>query len=298
MNDLAYQPRRPSRGESLSLRYLKFYTHRWQGTRAEPIVLLHGWGDTGETFQFIVDAMPDEYTFAAIDQRGFGRTEWPQDGYWFPDYLADLDAWLDVISPEEPVTLIGHSMGGNIANQYAGVRPDRVKHLINLEGFGLQPTSPDQAPGRYAQWLSEVKAAEQFASYAVYPDYARLAHSLVRKHRYLPPSRADFIARAWAHEPTPGKIELRADPRHKRVNPYLYRRDELQACWRQIAAPVLYIAAEESEHYKRIRDVFTLENLQKDFRDVRLEIVQDAGHMLHLEQSERVAELIVRFMTE
>ena len=64
---------------------------------------------------------------------------------------------------------------------------------------------------------------------------------------------------------------------HKRVNPYLYRRDELQACWRQIDAPVLYIAAEESEHYKRIRDTFTLESLQKDFRDVRLEIVQEAG---------------------
>jgi pimeloyl-ACP methyl ester carboxylesterase len=291
-----YQPRRTSQHESFDLRGLKFHTHRWSGTNPDPLVLLHGWGDTGETFQFVVDAMPDSATLVALDQRGFGRTEWPQDGYWFPDYLADLDAWLDVISPDAPITLVGHSMGGNVANQYSGIRPDRVKRLINLEGFGLSPTTPDQAPGHYAQWLSEVKAGDQYASYAAYPDYDRLASSLTRRHKNLAPERADFIARAWARENAQGRIELRADPKHKRSNPYLYRRDELQACWRQITAPVLYIAAEESEHYKRIRDVFTIDNLRKDFSNVRLEIVQEAGHMLHLEQPEHIAQLIQDFI--
>jgi pimeloyl-ACP methyl ester carboxylesterase len=293
-----YQPRRPAQHQTLDLRGLKFHVHQWSGSNPDPIVLLHGWGDTGETFQFVVDAMPDTATLAAIDHRGFGRTEWPQDGYWFPDYLADLDAWLDVVSPDAPVTLVGHSMGGNVATQYAGVRPERVKRLVNLEGFGLQPTSPDQAPGRFAQWLSEVKAGEQFASYALYPDYDRLAGTLTRRHRHLQPERADFIARAWAQENAQGHIELRADPRHKRTNPYLYRRDELRACWSQVAAPVLFIAAEESEHYRRIRDVFTVDRLQEDFRDVRLAIVQAAGHMLHLEQPEQVAQLIQEFIAD
>lgn len=295
---MPYQPRRIAEHQSLELRGLHFHVHRWQGSNPEPIVLLHGWGDTGETFQFVADALPDDYTLVALDHRGFGRTEWPQDGYWFPDYFADLDAWLDIVSPDAPVTLVGHSMGGNIATQYSGVRPERVKRLINLEGFGLSATTSDQAPGRYAQWLAEVKAGAQFASYASYPDYDRLAESLVRRHRHLPRERADFIARAWAHETTPGRIELRADPRHKRTNPYLYRRDELQACWQQIVAPVLFIVAEESEHYKRIRDTFTLPNLQNDFRDVKLSIVKEAGHMLHLEQPERVAELIQSFISE
>jgi len=293
---MSYLPRRVAQLETQILRGLKFHIHRWTGSSPEPIVLLHGWGDAGETFQFVVDVLPDTYTLLAIDHRGFGRTEWPQDGYWFPDYLADLDAWLDLVSPNAPVTLIGHSMGGNIANQYAGVRPERVKRVVNLEGFGLSATTPEQAPDRYRQWLNEIKAGEQFASYAVYPDYQRLAAHLLRRHRHLPPERAEFIARAWAHEKQPGLIELRADPRHKRTNPYLYRRDELQACWREIAAPVLFIAAEESEHFKRIRDSFTEATLRQEYRDVRLSIVQNAGHMPHWEQPEAVARLIEEFI--
>ena len=293
---MSYAPRRQAQHETLVLRNLKFHVHRWTGSNPDPIVLLHGWGDTGETFQFVVDALSDSCTLMAIDHRGFGRTEWPQDGYWFPDYLADLDAWLEIISPADPVVLVGHSMGGNIAAHYGGVRPDRVKRIVNLEGFGLQMTSPEQAPGRYAQWLSEVKAGEQFASYASYPDYDRLAESLARRHRHLPRDRADFIARAWAQENAEGRIQLRADPRHKRANPYLYRRDEMRACWKQITAPLLFIAAEESEHYRRIRDLFTVENLREDFSDVRLSVVPEAGHMLHLEQPERVAELIQSFI--
>ena len=90
------------------------------------LVLVHGWGDTGETYQFLVDRCRRR-TCVAIDMRGFGRTQRPDDGYWFPDYLADLDALLDVLAPDAPVDLVGHSMGGNIALLYAGVRPHRVR---------------------------------------------------------------------------------------------------------------------------------------------------------------------------
>jgi pimeloyl-ACP methyl ester carboxylesterase len=293
---MRYSIHRVAQAVSVRLRSLEFHTHLWPGSDPNPIVLLHGWGDTGETFQFMVDALPARYTLLAIDHRGFGRTEWPQDGYWFPDYLADLDAWLDNVSPDAPITLVGHSMGGNLAMHYAGVRPARIKRVVNLEGFGLKATDPEQAPLRMQQWLDEVRAGSSFAGYASYPDYDRLAQSLLRRHRFLPAERADFIARAWAKETAPGRIELRADPRHKRVNPYLYRRDEMQHCWRQITAPVLCIAAEESEHYQRIRDTYTEAALREDLRDVRLAVVPQAGHMLHLEQPELVARLIEEFL--
>ena len=84
-----------------------------------------------ETFQFLVDCFSADRTCIAIDMRGFGRTQRPDDGYWFPDYLADVDALLDQLAPDAPVDLIGHSMGGNIAMLYAGARPNRVRRTTS-----------------------------------------------------------------------------------------------------------------------------------------------------------------------
>ena len=52
---------------------------------------------------------------------------------------------IAVFSPNQPVNLLGHSMGGNIASLYAGVRPDRVATLINVEGFGLPDSDPERS---------------------------------------------------------------------------------------------------------------------------------------------------------
>ncbi|WP_347251177.1 alpha/beta fold hydrolase, partial [Zoogloea sp.] len=58
--------------------------------------MLHGWMDVSASFQFIVDALASDWHVIAPDWRGFGRTEWRGDAYWFPDYLGDLDAILDL----------------------------------------------------------------------------------------------------------------------------------------------------------------------------------------------------------
>ncbi len=123
-----------------------------------PLCLLHGWLDVGDTFQFIVDAFKKDWPIVAPDWRGFGRSEWPQEGYGFPDYLGDFDALLEQISPESPVRIVGHSMGGNIANLYAGLRPERVRSVVNLEGFGLPRTSAADSPRRMRKWLDQIKA--------------------------------------------------------------------------------------------------------------------------------------------
>ena len=147
----AYRVLREPRHETLRVRGLDMHLTRWgpePSGSVPPVFLLHGWLDCGETFQFMVDALRRDWPLVALDWRGFGRSEWPQQGYWFPDYLGDLDAVLDQLSPAAPARLVGHSMGGNIACSYAGVRPERVRCVVNLEGFGLARTSPAQAPAR------------------------------------------------------------------------------------------------------------------------------------------------------
>lgn len=288
-----YLPRRPAQRETHRVRDLDFNVYRWAGADSAPLVLVHGWGDTGETWQFVVDHLPERRTCIALDMRGFGRTQRPQDGYWFADYLADLEAILDRLVPTEAVDLVGHSMGGNVVALYAGVRPQRVRRLVNLEGFGMSRTSPEQAPGRYAQWLDEVRNPAQ---YATYDDYEQFLKVLRRRNPRTPPDRLEFVARSWARERDDGRVELWADPKHKHVNPVLYQRDQAEACWRACIAPVLYVIGAESELAKRMSDEISAARLQEIFRDVRVVTVPGAGHMLHHEQPAAIATLIDQFL--
>ena len=127
-----------------------------------PLFMVHGWMDVSASFQFVIDALSSDRHIIAPDWRGYGLTEPGEvDNFWFPDYLADLDALIDHFQPEGEIDLLGHSMGGNVVMQYAGIRPTRLRRLINLEGFGLAATKPEQAPARYAQWMDEMKALRQ-----------------------------------------------------------------------------------------------------------------------------------------
>jgi len=290
---MTYRSLRPLQHDSLSARGLTFHLYRWPGSNPDPLVLLHGWGDSGETYQFLVDAFAADRTCLAIDLRGFGRTQRPDDGYWFPDYLADLDALLDQLVPEAPVDLVGHSMGGNVAMLYAGARPQRVRRLVSLEGFGMMRTTPEQAPSRYTQWLDEVKHGSEFNIYDSHEMFTRV---LARRNPRTSKDRLDFIARSWGQERSDGRIELRADPRHKRVNPVLYQREQAEACWRAIEAPLLFVIGEQSELMKRMGDDISERRLGTIFRHGRFATIADAGHMLHHERPQQVAALIEAFL--
>ena len=197
-------------------------------------MLLHGFMDCGATFQFVVDALTDGRAVVAPDWRGFGRSAWTPDGYWFPDYFADLEAWLDEWCPGEPADVVGHSMGGNIALMFAGLRPERVRRLVTLEGFGLPGTRPSMAPARYRDWLDGLRAPEPAT---IFPGLEALAAVLRKRNPRLTPERAEFVAVCWSEALPDGRVRLRFDPAHKRVNPVLYRREEAEACWREVRAP-------------------------------------------------------------
>jgi len=272
----------------LDVRGLQFQLYRWGGDDPHPIVMVHGWGDSGATWQFVVDHMSPRRALLAYDARGFGGTQWPRDGYWFPDYLADLEAIIDNVSPDAPVDLIGHSMGGNVAMLYAGIRRERVRRLINLEGFGMQRTQPEQAPARYREWLDEMRRNRDFATYDSFEHFASI---LARRNPRTPRDRLDFIARSWGRQRADGRIELRADPRHKHVNPMLYQREQALACWKEITAPTQLVVGGKSGFTKRVLDEMVSERWQDAFNHTVVTIA-DAGHMVHHEQPAAVAELI------
>jgi pimeloyl-ACP methyl ester carboxylesterase len=261
--------------------------------------MLHGWMDVSASFQFIVDALPSHWRVIAPDWRGFGLTASSGDCYWFPDYLADLEFLLDDVSPREPVQLVGHSMGGNVAMLFAGVRPRRVRALANLEGFGLRTTRAEQAPARYAQWLDELKEGGTLRDYA---SLAEVAARLSKTNPRLGAERSACLAAHGARQDATGRSRVAGDPAHRIVNPTLYRTDEVLACWRQIACPVLWLQGAQTDALRHVAEnpaeaMQEVERRRAVLRDVETVVVEDAGHMLHHDRPDQVARLIDEFFT-
>jgi len=288
---------KPSRSEFLNIRGLRYHVRHWGPVQGPVIVMLHGWMDVSATFQFLVDAMQRDAHVIAPDWRGFGQTEWAQGGYWFPDYLADLDALLAHYAPDAPVDLLGHSLGANVAGIYAGVRRERIQRLILLEGFGMLATTPSQAPQRFSQWLDEVQDPPLLRRYATRQD---VASRLQKNNKRLTDARAEFLSGHWASENAEGEWALQADPRHRLSNPILYRLDEVLACWQTVQAPVLWVDAADSELMPRFGDPAQADaeiaRRKANLPKVTSLRVQDAGHMLHHDQPEQIAKAIDAFL--
>ena len=285
-NDDAYTPKRPRRTTQVPIRGVEYQVSEW-GQRNDPLIIyLHGFGDTGSTFQFVVDELQQDWFVVAPDWRGFGGTAVDTPAFWFPDYLADLDHLLQHYSPDKAVRLIGHSMGGNIAGLYAGAMPERVTALVNLEGLGLPDSEPSDAPARYAEWLLRSRAVP---ANTVRDDFAVLAQAIRRRNPRMTAEQAEFVSREWAIELPDGSVQLRINPAHKLPNPVLYRRAEAEACWREIKAAVLLVGGRLSS--------FAVPD-EPPFPQSKITWVEEAGHMLHFEQPGQIAHKIEEFLVK
>ncbi len=311
MTAALYLARRPHQSQFINLRGLNHHVLRWGdsadignstgnntcNSKRPPLLMLHGWMDVGASFQFVVDALrePDRQVIS-IDWRGFGLTASSgADAYWFPDYLGDLDALLDALSPDGPVDLLGHSMGGNVVMSYAGVRPSRVRRLINLEGFGLPETQAAQAPDRLSKWLDELKTPQALKSY---PDLEAVAARLMKTNPRLSSAKAAWLAPHWSRE-VDGAWHILADPAHKRPNPMLYRKDEILASWARIEAPLLWVEGACTDLTKFWGTRYPrsdFENRLSVVPHVQRQVLADAGHMLHHDQPEALAAALEDFL--
>ncbi len=305
-----YQPLRPSRSETVRVRTLNYHVRLWGEARpgTAPLVLLHGWMDVGASYQFAVDAFTEAFAagrlIIAPDWRGFGHSTLPApcDHYQFADYLADLDQLLDHYAGGTAVDLVGHSMGGNVAMMYAGVRPARIRRLVNLEGFGMPATQPAQAPARYAQWIAEIRKLERGEmDLKAYDDLAGVAQRLMKTNRRLAQNRADWLAGHWARPDAQGRWTILGDPAHKITSAQLFRLDEALALYEAISAPVLAVEASDDSLGLWWKGRYSLQEYHQRLthvRDCRTAVVQDAGHMLHHDQPQAVAGLIEGFLSE
>jgi pimeloyl-ACP methyl ester carboxylesterase len=302
-----YQVKRPSTSAFVPIRGLNYHVRTWgePSPKLPPLVLVHGWMDVAASYQFVIDALSHEFVqdrfIVAPDWRGYGKTLSPdQDNYWFADYLADLDFLLDHYAPSQPVDLVGHSMGGNVVMLYAGIRPHRIRRLINLEGFGLPASRPAQAPARYALWMDEIKQLHRGElALTAYDNAEGVARRLMKNNPRLPEGKARWLAQHWAQENSQGQWEILGDAAHKITSAHLYQVQEVLEIYQRISAPVLSVVASENQMDRWWKGKYTLAEYQerlKQVPDVRQSQIDEAGHMLHHDQPEELARQIEQFL--
>lgn len=287
-----YTARRPPRQRVVEGRRGRIGVTSWGPESTQPIVMLHGWMDSGAAFQLLADALPDDWPLMAIDWPGYGHSDPYPGGYWLPEYIADLEWFLDRILPESPVRIIGHSLGGTVASLLAGLRPARLRWLVNLEGLGAPRLEPDASVDHLISWLDALRNPLRLRRYASLDE---LATTVQIRNPLLSRARARFLASVWS-SPVENGVQLLADPLHQLPNPIRYSREELNACIERIACPVLLLIGAKSQYLLRVGGDDLLRHWQQAVRSLRVVTVPDAAHMLHHEQSEPCARHIIEFV--
>jgi pimeloyl-ACP methyl ester carboxylesterase len=191
-------------------------------------------------------------------------------------------------------------MGGNVVMLYAGVRPDRIRRLINLEGFGMPATRPPRRRGAMRNgWTRSRRCTAAKWTLKPYDDAAGVARRLMKTNRRLSQDKADWLARHWAAPNAQGQWVILGEPAHKIVNANLYQVDETLALYARITAPTLSVVASDcqleqwwqgryglAEYHERLKSVPNLHHALAR---------RTPAHMLHHDQPAQLASLIEGF---
>jgi pimeloyl-ACP methyl ester carboxylesterase len=210
--------------------------------------------------------------------------------YHFPDYLFDLHCLIRALETPK-VTLMGHSMGGTISFLYTGTFPEVVTRLVLVEGIGPHGLTFSDAPRRFERWIAELRALESSPSKA-YSTLEEAAQRLRRTNPRLNSELALDLARSGMKQNNNGKWVWKFDPLHRTTSPQPFYSGQAVEFFRRIECPVLLITGKQSKQSPRA----DLRQRLEAIRNRTLVEIEEAGHMVHHDNPERLAEVVVEFL--
>ena len=285
----------------VDVRGLKIHYLEWGERYGEPLILLHGWRDHARSWNYFVSALRKKSSkplwIIAPDCRGHGDSSWVGAGgyYHFPDYIHDLDCIIQPLKVTS-VTLVGHSMGGTISFLYAGTFPQRVRKLVLIEGIGPLGMTFSDAPLRMEKFISEMRAIREGTTveYDSF-EYASLEDAVDRFRRsnpHLNAERALELTRWGMRQTENGTWIWKFDPLHRTTSPQPFYSEQAIEFYRRIDCPVLIISGKESKQAPRP----DMQRRLQAIRDHRRVDIERAGHMVHQDNPDDLANEILKFI--
>jgi pimeloyl-ACP methyl ester carboxylesterase len=261
--------------------------------RGTTVLLIHGFMDAAATWDMVAPELAnDGFRVLAPDLRGYGDgARVPPGGYYyFADYVFDVADLVEALVPAgSRLFVVGHSMGGSVANMFTGTFPARVARLVLLEGAGPPDNAHDVGPDRMRGWVDDVRgvrarvskrmATREDALKRLIGNHPRVAEEVLRR-------RLDHLAR-----PLPdGGFTWKADPLHATRGPLPFFAESWKAFARRVSCPVLYVSGGPAGWHPPDEEARVAA-----FAGVARAEIADAGHMMHWSEPAKLTRLLLEF---
>jgi len=276
---------------------LRLHYVDWGNADAPPLILLHGGQDHSRNWDWVAQRLRHDWHIIAPDLRGHGDSQWSATGsYTMAGYIYDLARLID-LQHLAPVTIVGHSLGGNIALRYAGIYPEKVKALVSVEGLGPSPKALAERAkqtivDRMRKWidLQHDLAGRLPHRYASIEDAFR---RMQEANKHLSPEQARHFTQHGVTQNEDGTFSWKFDNYVRVWAPYDMQAAELQQLWNRITCPTLLVYGKES----------WASNPQGDgraqyFRNARVVNVEGAGHWVHHDRLDAFIETLREFLSQ
>lgn len=291
----------PSGARPISRFYMsqrrKLHFTDWGNSTAPTLVLVHGRRDHSRNWDWVAAELRAQWHVVAVDLCGHGDSEWCDGGvYTLPSYIFDLSQLVRHLG-KGPVSIIAHSLGGNIALRFAASFPDLVHRIIAIEGLG---PSPEKVAGRQGtpmathirEWVEE----RQQISDREPSGYASLDEALARmrsEHPLLPFDKVKHLTRHAVTKRSDGRFYWKFDKLVRSFAPTDLGHSFPVEIWSEIVRPTLLIYGTESWTSNPLED-----GRLSHFPSAELEVIENAGHWVHHDRLEAFLSIARRFLND
>jgi pimeloyl-ACP methyl ester carboxylesterase len=274
---------------------LRLHYVDWGNASAPPLVLVHGGRDHCRNWDWVAEELARDWHIIAPDLRGHGDSEWSRDGtYMMSGYIYDLAQLVHQLRVA-PVTIVGHSLGGNIALRYAGLYPENVARLIAIEGLGASPKTKAQRLAKpFAERMRAWIDAQRGLSGRMPRRYATIEDAFKRmqeENKHLTPEQARHLTQHGVNQNEDGTYSWKFDNYVRSWPPYDMPEADIEALWARIACPTLLVYGKESWASNPSED-----GRARHFKDAEIVTVDGAGHWVHHDRLDTFLALTRRFL--
>lgn len=274
---------------------LRLHYTDWGNEGAPPLLLVHGGRDHCRNWDWAAQRFCRDWHVICPDLRGHGDSAWAADGnYDMPAFVYDLAQLIHQLDIA-PVTIIAHSMGGNIATRYAGLYPENVRKLVCIEGLGPSPKARAEreaagAPARFRKWIEDKRSAAG-RTVKRYPSIEAALARMQEENKHLTHEQARHLTIHGVSRNEDGSWSWKFD-NYLNVWPVFDLSEaDMIAIWRGITCPTLLLYGADSWASNPAQD-----GRLAHFRNAECIEFENAGHWLHHDQFERFMATVTDFI--